>query len=274
MMSRHKQWVSEIFDRAASNYGTKSSSFFSTFGKRLSEQVNVPPGSHVLDIATGRGAVLFPLAQKVGSSGRLAGIDISREMLKNTAEEARVKNLSWIELEHMDAEELSFEAESFDFVFCGFALFFFPSIPRALAEFKRVLKPGGKLIASTWGNDSELDAWLNAEIEKISKAKSLAATPLWTATDLLHVLKEASFQDIEIIEETKIFTHDSAEKWWESLWNHVTRAKLEQLSSAHVNHLKRAALEKTQKLSQGNGIEEPLQVFYGIAAKCTTEKKC
>ena len=50
---------------------------------------------------------------------------------------------------HMDAEKLEFPDNSFDFVFCGFALFFFPSILKAVSEFKRVLKPGGRLVVST-----------------------------------------------------------------------------------------------------------------------------
>lgn len=78
-MNDHKKWVSEIFDRAASEYGKKSSSFFSYFGKRLVEHVNVLPGQHVLDIATGRGAVLFPLTDAVGPLGKFKGRISQRE---------------------------------------------------------------------------------------------------------------------------------------------------------------------------------------------------
>lgn len=266
-MREHKQWVSDIFDQAAPEYGKKSSAFFSYFGKRLSEQVHIPPNSQILDVATGRGAVLFPLAQLVQPAGKVVGIDISREMLKETANEARLQNIHNIELMHMDAEELQFPDQSFDFVFCGFALFFFPSIPQALSEFKRVLKAGGKLIVSTWGEDSELDAWINHEIERISKAKSLAATPLWTEKELHHALEEARFKNIEIHEETKVFSHNTAEEWWDSLWNHGTRAKLEQLSTEQLEDLKSRALEKAGCVSQGKDVKEPLQVFYGISKK-------
>jgi len=266
-MGDHKKWVSEIFDKAAPGYGKKSSAFFSYFGKRLVEQVQIPSNAQILDVATGRGADLFPVAEALGFSGKVVGIDISTQMLKETSQEVLERNINSITLLHMDAEQLNFSNDSFDFVFCGFALFFFPSITTALAEFKRVLKPGGTLVVSTWGDDSELDSWVNEEIRKLSNTKSLAVTPLWTEAGLYQILADASFKKIQVIEETKIFLHATPEDWWNSLWNHGTRAKFEQLSSMQIENLHMKAIKKAMSLHKGEGIIEPLQVFYGIAHK-------
>lgn len=266
-MDKHKQWVSEIFDRAASQYGKKSSSFFTYFGKRLVEQFKVLPNQHVLDVATGRGAVLFPLAEAVGPLGKVVGIDISPQMLKETSTEVLARHLNWVELQCMDAEQLSFPDNSFDCIFCGFALFFFPSILRALSEFKRVLKPSGRLVVSIWGKDSELDAWINAEIKLLRHTQGLAATPLWSEQEPLKVLQDAGFNEIQIVEETKTFSHHTAQEWWDSLWDHGTRARLEQLSSDQVTGLREKALKKAASLHREEGIPEALQVFYGIAKR-------
>ena len=266
-MNDHKKWVSEIFDRTASEYGKKSSSFFSYFGKRLVEHVNVLPGQHVLDIATGRGAVLFPLADAVGPLGKVIGIDISQQMIAETSREILEKDINWVKLLCMDAEHLDFPDSNFDYVFCGFGLFFLPSIPTALAEFKRVLKPEGKLVVSTWGEDSALDLLINGEIKKLSITHSLIATPLWSDRELAKLLKEASFVDIQIFEETMTFSHETAEKWWDSLWSHATRAKLEQISSDKIANLREQVLKKANDLDKGQGIAEDLKVFYGIAQK-------
>lgn len=266
-MSDHKKWVSEIFDRAASEYGKKGCTFFNYFGKRLVEQVAVHPTQQVLDVATGRGAVLFPLAEAVGPLGKVVGIDISRQMVKETSQELTEKNIHWAELQWMDAEHLNFSDQCFDFVFCGFALFFLPSIPNALSEFKRVLKPGGRLVVSTWGDDSELDKWVSDETKKLCITKGLIATPLWSESELRTALEDASFNAIQITEETKMFSYRTAEEWWDSLWSHGTRARLEQLSSDQLATLREKALEKANGLDNGNGIEEELHVFYGIASK-------
>ena len=262
-MIDHKQWVCGIFDRAASKYGEKSSSFFNYFGKRLVDQVKITPGQKILDVATGKGAVLFPLAEAVGPQGMVLGVDISQAMLKETTKEVAKRDLHNIKLVWMDAEHLSFEDNSFDYVCCGFALFFLPSVPAALSEFKRVLKPGGKLVVSIWGEDSELDSLINEETQKICDTRTLTATPLWSGPELRRVLEQADFNEIQITEETKTFYHTSFEEWWDSLWSHGIRAKLEQLSSEQVATLQTQARLRVKPVD----FPESLQVFYGVATK-------
>lgn len=121
MANHHKQWVERIFDCVARQYGEGSCSFFNYFGKQLAEQVPLAPNYHVLDIATGKGAVLFPLAEKIGPLGRVVGIDISKQMLEETSIAVQRRNIDWIDLIQMDAEQLDFPDNSFDVVFCGFA---------------------------------------------------------------------------------------------------------------------------------------------------------
>lgn len=266
-MNSHQEWVIEIFDKTAQNYGEESTSFFSYFGKRLTELAAIQEGQHILDVATGRGAVLFPVAEAVGPSGKVMGIDISGQMIKATESEAIEKKMHWITLQQMDAQKLDFDDESFDFVFCGLAIFFLPSIPLALSEFKRVLKKGGRLLVSTWGEDSALTTCLREEIKKLSHTKSLIASPLWDEVAFHKLLHTAGFYDIQIIEEFKTFYHCSPQDWWNGLWNYGTRARLEQLSEDQIAILQEKALAKVSQLNQGQDIPETFQVFYGIAKK-------
>lgn len=268
MTNHHKQWVGKVFDCAASQYGEGSCSFFNYFGRRLVEQVPVMTNQRVLDVATGKGAVLFPLAEKIGPSGRVLGIDISEQMLKEASIAVEKRRLDRIELLQMDAEQLDFPDNSFDVVFCGFALFFFPSVSKALSEFKRVLKPEGYLAVSTWGKDSELDALINKEIDSLQRTVSLAITPLWSREALQRTLATAGFKNTKIIEEAKDFFHDTPEEWWNSLWTHGIRAKFEQLSPQQLADLQVKVINQVRALDKKwNGLTEKLQVFYGIAQK-------
>lgn len=268
MSSIHKNWVRDVFDRAASQYGEKSCAFFNYFGRRLVEQLDIPPNPCVLDVATGRGAVLFPLAEAIGSSGHLIGIDISTQMLHETAIDAEQRNMHWIDFQCMDAEKLDFPDNFFDFVFCGFGLFFLPSLSTALSEFKRVLKPGAQLAVSIWGKDSELKTWLSEETRKLfANKKSLAATSLRNEEALRMTLNNAQFSNIRILEETKPFLHDTPQEWWDGLWGHGTRAMLERCSFEQLANLHEKALKKAASLQTKQGIVEELQVFYGFAQK-------
>lgn len=265
MTEHHKQWVGTVFDRGASQYGEGSGSFFSYFGKQLVKHVPVVTTWQVLDVATGKGAVLLPLAEKVGPSGKVIGIDISKQMLVETLSTIQKRDIDWVELFHMDAEELNFPDNSFDAIFCGFALFFFPSMSKALSECKRVLKPNGFLAVSTWGDDSKLDELVHSEMNNLCKTASLIVNPLWNMQALQNTLEMADFKNIKIIEETIAFLHHSKEDWWKSLWTHATRATFEQLTPEQLSHLHENVMKKATTLEQENGLREELQVFYGIA---------
>jgi ubiquinone/menaquinone biosynthesis C-methylase UbiE len=103
----------------------------------------------VLDVAYGRGAVLFPAAERVTLSGDVVGIDLSEEMVRATNAEAQRRGMD-APARLMEAERLEFAAATFSSVLCGFGLMFFPHLDRALAEFRRVLVPGGRISVSTW----------------------------------------------------------------------------------------------------------------------------
>ncbi len=59
-----KENVAGLFDRVASTYDRVGPRFFSHFGRRLVELAQIPSGADVLDVAAGRGAVLYPAADK------------------------------------------------------------------------------------------------------------------------------------------------------------------------------------------------------------------
>ena len=112
-----------------------------------------------------------------------------------------------------------------------------------------------------------LDALINSELNKVSCGSSLITTPLWSAKALSDIFQEAVFTNIQIFEETKTFVHKTADEWWESLWTHATRARLEQVPLDQLENLQREVLAKASDLDTGDGIPEELQVFYAVAQK-------
>jgi SAM-dependent methyltransferase len=113
------------------------------------------PGMHVLDLASGSGEPALSLSAAVGPEGRVTATDLIREMLEIAEENAAARNIKNIVFRAADAEQLPFPAGLFDRVTCRFGIMFVPDIQKALAEMRRVLKPGGRVSFITWGSIEE-----------------------------------------------------------------------------------------------------------------------
>lgn len=109
------------------------------------------PGMRVLDVASGTGAPALQLARRVLPTGHVTATDLSPEPLKIAAERAQERALANIEFKIADAHQLPFDDASFDLVTSRLAVMFFSDLPRALAEMRRVLKPGGRVAMLAWG---------------------------------------------------------------------------------------------------------------------------
>ena len=113
-----------VFNQAATIYDRVGPPIFSYFGQFLVDLADLHLGDEVLDVAAGRGALLFPIATKVGPTGHVAAIDFSPDMVRETAKDIENRKLSHAEIRQMDAEQMSLPDASFDWVMCGFALNF------------------------------------------------------------------------------------------------------------------------------------------------------
>lgn len=115
----------------------------------LVEAAALRPGDRVLDVACGTGAVTRLAAGRIGADGEVAGLDPNPAMLAVAREVVRSDApLSWHEA---PAEEIPLPDGSFDVALCGMGLQFFADRSAGLREIRRVLAPGGRLVASLPG---------------------------------------------------------------------------------------------------------------------------
>lgn len=103
------------------------------------------PGERVLEIGAGTGRALVALANAVGSSGLVCGLDRSWGMLERARQ--RTSASSPVHVQLGDGRFLPYLGETFDAAFMSFTLELFdpPDIGRVLSEVKRLLRPGGRL---------------------------------------------------------------------------------------------------------------------------------
>ena len=260
-----KDTLQGVFTRSASSY--EHIRYFPIFGQWLVDTAQIPAGAHVLDVACGRGAVLFPAAQCVGPNGKVIGIDLAEGMARETEFEIQRRGFTQAEAQQMDAENLDFPAGSFDFVLCGFSLQFFPHLDRALAEFRRVLKPDGRVAVTTWGADDSRWDWfdnLRAEYQAVIK---LGSQSLDEPEVFRTWFSEAGFADIQITTKDLDMVYRDEEEWWNVEWSISVRAGLEKLSLENLEKFKAEAFEKVQSQRESDGFH------YQLSAFCTTAKK-
>ena len=260
-----KDTLQGVFTRSASSYDHIR--YFPIFGQWLVETAQIPEGARVLDVACGRGAVLFPAAERVGSRGQVIGIDLAEGMAHETQMEIQRRGLPQAEARQMDAENLTFPYSSFDFVLCGFALQFFPHLDQALSEFKRVLKPDGHIVVTTWGRDDERWDWYTDLREAYGAVVKLGSQSLDKPEEIQRWLSQAGFMDIQINTKELDMVYLDEEEWWDLAWSLSSRAGLEKLSPEDLERFKAEILEKVQGQKQADGFHEQLEAF------CTTAKK-
>ncbi len=104
------------------------------------------PGDTALDLCCGSGDLALLLAQQVGESGQVFGVDFSSCQLKIAQHRPRPFTIPTAEISWREADvlELPFSDNTFDCATMGYGLRNVVDIPRSLQELHRVLKPGAK----------------------------------------------------------------------------------------------------------------------------------
>jgi ubiquinone/menaquinone biosynthesis C-methylase UbiE len=109
------------------------------------------PGQTILELAAGTGETGFAAAPALAPGGRLISTDFAPEMVAAARGESQRIGLTNVEHREMDAERMDLEDDSVDGVLCRWGYMLMADPAAALAETRRVLRPGGRLSLSVWG---------------------------------------------------------------------------------------------------------------------------
>jgi len=158
----------------------------------------VSTGQTVVDYGCGPGGLAIELARRVGETGKVIGLDINADFLEKTRDLAENQGLSErIETHLLEGDQIPLSDESVDRVLCKNVLEYVPDPASTIAEFRRVLRPGGVAHVS----DSDWGAVIFEPSEHFARIMTAAEvafrTPL-IGRNLYGMFRRAGFRDIQV----------------------------------------------------------------------------
>ena len=124
------------------------------FMDEMVDRLGVTSSSRVLEVGAGSGALTETLAARVGS---LLSTDFAPKMIEVSRERSRARGETNIEFEVMDGQALALADDGFDAAASSFAMMLFPDRVKGFAELRRVVRSGGKIVASGWAGPDRFE---------------------------------------------------------------------------------------------------------------------
>ena len=151
---------------------------------------HIQPGEHVLDVGCGTGTLAIEVSLRVGSAGRVAGVDPGTQQIAHARSKAARRNLP-IDFQIGVIERLPFPDQTFDVVLSTLMMHHLPdSLKRqGLSEIARVLKPGGRLVIADFKRKRDRQGQLARFHAGGSSMQDLAA-----------MISDAGFEHLEMEE--------------------------------------------------------------------------
>jgi len=269
-----KTSIVNTFSLVADGYDNPALRFFPLAGDQLADRLNLRSGECVLDIATGTGAFAISAGQRVQSEGRVQAIDLTEAMIKKAEANVSRTALGNIVFHVMDAEQLEYCEGYFDAIGCSFGLFFLKDMPAALKSWFRFLKPGGRLMFTSF-SPSALQPMTTMLFEDL-RAVGLSlqedesggsAGRLPSQDFCCSLLSEAGYIHVKSESQQLGYYLGNTEDWWDVIWNAGLRGYLERLSPEQLDELRARHLPRIEQLRQAKGIWMDVETWFSGGTK-------
>jgi len=201
------------WDAAAPHYHNDWADQLRPAQDTLLEMANLQPGMSILETACGTGMVTLRAAQAVGASGSVFATDLSGEMISQITNKCTDAGLSNVSFARMGAEALDVADDCYDMALCALGLMYVPDPRQALAEMARAVRPGGKVVATIWGERRNC-GW--AEIFPIVDARVASdVCPMFFASGAPGILKmdfeAANLTDLHEVRQSEMLEFKNAD---------------------------------------------------------------
>ena len=178
-------------------------------------------GERVLELACGPGGLGFAAAERVGPGGEVVLTDVAEEMTDIAAARGAQLGLGNVAFRRLDLERIQEPDASYDVVLCREGLMFALEPDRAVAEIRRVLRPGGRAAVAVWAA-RERNPWLGLMMDVVSAHTGAPVPPpgipgpfaLGDAGALRRLFDDAGLADVRVGELSVPLRTASFDEWW------------------------------------------------------------
>jgi arsenite methyltransferase len=160
--------------------------------------VGLKPGETVLDLGSGGGIDVFLAAKKVGTKGKVYGVDMNEAMIKRAKAAAEEYGFKNVEFRLGDIEEMPIEDGVVDAIISNCVINLSPNKPQVFREAHRVLKPGGRITVSDIVTEGRIPEEIRRDLDSWAGCVS-GALP---QEEYLKEIKVAGFMKPRILKES------------------------------------------------------------------------
>ncbi|QDU62617.1 Demethylmenaquinone methyltransferase [Planctomycetes bacterium Pan216] len=173
--------TSEGWDAIAQKFAKVADVLTAPYAVETLDALKVTSGERLLDLACGTGPLSFAAAKQ---GADVMAVDWSADMIAYLVNQAETNGLDNISAKVMDGQALELPDESFDVACSVFGVFLFPDFRKGLAEMVRVVKPGGRVGVTVWGDFEQIGhmrLWKEAILDLYPDAPDLPKPDGWKA---------------------------------------------------------------------------------------------
>lgn len=266
----YKKEIADLYSKRSNTYD--NSAWHDRIARKLVDNANIKFGSRILDIGTGTGMAAFYALSKIGESGSVIGIDISKGMIEIAEAKLRETKFQNISFDIGDGEDLKYEQDSFDIIFCGSAFIWMTDLLSTLIHWRTRLRPGGKVGLHAFSENAFVTGTVAQSVLQKYGVNYLMSRPTGTNEKCKILLDKAGYRNIDIKVDTDgtFISLEDAKNSWVSA-SHPAPGQFphplkdlspEQMASARADY----ELE-IEKLNTSNGVWNDMTTFYVYGEK-------
>jgi len=259
-----KAMLKDTFDTVSGGYDGKALRFFQASSDHMAFLLGLQGNENVLDVACGTGHAALAIA-KFLPTGWVTAVDFSSGMLDQARRKAASLDVHNVEFMEQDMQNLNFSDGLFDVAVCAFGIFFVEDMESQLSRIASMVKPGGRIIISNF-QENYFHPLKDMLYERLETYGVQMPPQTWkrisSEKGCIQLFEYAGLTNITVTRKNVGYHLDSAEQWWDVVWNAGFRRMVSQLSAKDQERFKREHLDEVETLRTGDGIWLDVGVLF------------